>query len=269
METEKKELHIIPPSMVVKAVTIALAAITLLALVASLKTLREYQYVGAGLSATNTISISGEGEVFAVPDLATFTVSVQEEAKEAEDAQRVATQKTNDIIAALKRLGVEERDIKTTGYNLYPRYEWRETSEGIVRSEGERVLVGFEVSQSLEVKVRNTDDAGMILAEAGKLGASNVSGLSFTIDDEDDLKRDAREQAIADAEEKAQALARDLGVDLVRIVGFSEGGLGYQPPIAYARMETVAMDSVGGAVPELPLGENKITSQVTITYEIR
>jgi len=270
-DIQKREVHFIPPAIVVKSVVIVLAALTILAFVGVLKGLREYRFIGAGVSATNTIVISGEGEVFAVPDIATFSISVIEEAKEVQGAQTEATRKTNEIIAYLKDAGVEERDIKTTNYNVYPRYEYRETStNGIVRPGGERVLVGFEVSQSLTVKVRDTEKAGEILSGVGSRGVSNVSGLSFTIDDEDELKADAREMAIDDAKEKAEALARDLGVDLVRIVGFSEGGAGYPEPF-YARAETLAFDSALGSAtaPDLPVGENKIVSNVTITYEIR
>jgi uncharacterized protein len=102
------------------------------------------------------------------------------------------------------------------------------------------------------------------------LGANNVSGLSFTIDDEDALTAEAREQAINDAEEKAEELADQLGVSLVRIVGFNEGGGGY--PVQYARAEMTMMaldEGAVGSAPSLPVGENKISSFVTITYEIR
>jgi len=268
---QKKEVHFMPPQIVVRAVVIALAAFSILAFVGVLKGLREYRFIGAGVSATNTIVVSGEGEVFAVPDIATFSLSVIEEAKEVEDAQTEATRKANEIIAYLKSVGVEERDIKTTNYNVYPRYEYRETSgSGIVRPGGERVLVGFEVSQSLTVKVRDTEKAGEILSGVGARGVSDISGLSFTIDDEDELKAEAREMAINDAKEKAEALARDLGVDLIRIVGFNEGGDYYPMPL-YARAESLTFDSAGGGAvaPDLPVGENKIISNVTITYEIR
>jgi uncharacterized protein len=268
-DIQKKEIHFMPPNIVVKALTIALAALALLAFVQILIGLREYKYIGAGVSATNTISVSGEGEVFAVPDIATFSLSVTEEAKEVEDAQSEATKKTNDIIDYLKKSGVEDRDVKTTNYNVYPRYEWRETSStGVIRPGGERVLVGFEVTQSLSVKIRDTEKAGEILSGVGTRGVTDVSGLSFTIDDEDDLKDEAREMAIDDAKEKAEDLAKDLGVDLIRIVGFNEGGGGY--PVLYARAESLSLDSAKSAsIPDIQVGENKITSNVTITYEIR
>ena len=272
---QKQEIHIVPPDLVVKAVTVALATLAIWGAASAIKTFKEFKYVGSGTTATNIISVSGNGEVFAVPDLATFSVTVTEEAKEVKDAQKVATKKTNDIIAYLKKAGVEEKDIKTTSYNVYPKYEWiQETCLAGQRCPGgKQEMTGFEVSQSVEVKVRDTEKAGDILSGVGNLGANNVSGLNFTIDDEDALKAEARAKAITDAEGKAEELAEQLGVSIVRIVGFNEDGGGY--PIMYAKRESMmAMDAsgMGGAVPpspELPMGENKIVSNVTITYEIQ
>ncbi len=271
MDTQKQEIHIMPPAMVVKAATAALGVLALWGAAQFLISLKEYRFVGSGTTATNTITVSGEGEVFAVPDLATFSLTVREEAKEVKDAQKTATEKGNKIIAALKAAGVDEKDIKTTSYNVNPKYEWYEAVCTELRCPpGRQEMVGFEVWQTVEVKVRDTEKAGDILSQVGGLGVSDISGLSFTIDDEDALKTDAREQAIGDAEAKAKELAGQLGVELVRIVGFTEDAGGYMPYYKTARMEmAVAMDSSGAAAPELPVGENKIVSNVTITYEIR
>ena len=273
MDIQKQEMHIMPPLMVVKAVTVALVVFAIWGLAGAFKTFKEFGYIGSGTTATNVISVSGEGEVFAVPDLATFSVTVTEEAKEVKDAQKVATKKINDIISYLKGAGIEEKDIKTTSYNVNPKYEWIQEScaPGLPCRGGRQEMTGFEVSQSVEVKVRDTEKAGDILSGVGSRGAFNVSGLSFTIDEEDKLKSEARAKAIDDAEGKAQELADQLGVSLVRIVGFSEDGGGY--PI-YAKREMTMALSDGGApalasAPSIPTGENKITSNVTITYEIR
>lgn len=263
--------------MVVKAVTIVLAVLAVWGVASAVKTFKEFGYVGSGTTATNVISVSGKGEVFAVPDLATFSVTVTEEAKEVKDAQKVATRKINTIIDYLKGVGVEEKDIKTTSYNVYPKYEWIapdcSAGPGHPCRGGKQEMTGFEVSQTVEVKVRDTEKAGDILSGVGSRGATNVSGLSFTIDEEDKLKSEARAKAIDDAEGKAQELADQLGVSLVRIVGFSEEGGGY--PV-YAKREMTLMSAdvsgIGGvapSAPSLPTGENKIVSNVTVTYEIQ
>ncbi len=260
--------------MVMTAATVALAALALWGAASAIKTFKEFRFVGSGTTATNTITVSGEGEVFAVPDLATFNVTVLEEAKEVKDAQTVATKKSNVIIDYLKAQGVAEKDIKTTSYNVNPKYEWVQDTCVANRPcpPGKQVMNGFEVSQTVEVKVRDTAKAGDLLSGVGKLGVNNVSGLSFTIDQEDKLNVDARAKAIADAEGKAKELANQLGVSLVRIVGFNENSGGY--PIYMKREAFMSADSgYGGAVPAMapsvPTGENKITSNVTITYEIR
>jgi len=254
--------------------TAAAAALGMLALflvVATIKEFKEMRYVGSGIDATNTITVSGEGEVFAVPDIATFSVTVLERANTVEPAQERASEKNNAIVAYLKEQGIAEKDIKTTDYNVYPRYEYGTAScrEGYCPP-GEQRLVGYEVSQTLTVKVRDTEKAGGLLSGVGSLGASSVSGLSFTVDDEDKLQNEARGLAIEDARTQAAELAKQLNVRLVRIVGFSENG--YYPPMPYAA-RGAAMDMAvaqeAKLAPDLPVGENKIVSNVTVTYEVR
>lgn len=270
-ESQKREIHIVPPNLIVTAAAAALGMLAVFLIVSTLKELKEYRFVGSGVAASNTIQVSGMGEVFAVPDMGEFTVTVREEAATVEAAQEVATKKGNDIIAYLKSAGVEEKDIKTVSYNVNPKYEWeqRPCVNGICPP-GNQNLVGFEVYQSLSVKVRDTQKAGELLSGVGSKGASEVSSLQFTIDDEDALKAEARAQAIAEAKAKADVLARDLGVSVVRVVGFYEESGGYQPYYARgAAMDMAVSNEVKMVAPEMPVGENKIISNVSITYEIR
>lgn len=193
-----------------------------------------------------------------------------EERATASEAQEQAAKKMNKILSFLKKNDVEEKDIKTTNYNVYPRYVYNREicAGGYCPPGGERELVGFEVNQTISVKVRNTDDAGGIVSGVGELGASNISGLNFTIDDEEELLKEARKKAIDEAQEKAKELAKDLGVKLVRVVSFSDfGGEPYYPRYDFA--ESAVLGKGGGVVPEIPVGENKIVSSVSITYEIR
>ncbi len=248
----------------------ALGFLALFLLVGTIGELKGLRFIGSGVAATNTISVSGDGEVFAVPDTATFSVTIEEEAKDVKSAQDVATKKGNDIIAYLKQQGIDEKDIQTTGYSVYPQYDY---TSGVCTQgycpPGKQLLRGFQVSQTLTVKVRDTKKAGEILSGVGSRGVSSVSGLSFTIDDQDKLEAEARDKAIAKAKDKAEVLAQSLGVRIVRVVGFSEGGGG--GPIYYTKVMSMEARS-GGEVassPEIPVGQNKITSNVTVTYEIR
>ena len=217
-----------------------------------------------------TISVSGEGEVLAVPDIGQFSFSVNAEGDDAAKAQEESGTKINAILAYLKELSIEDKDVKTQNYNLYPkwRYEERLCLTNSYCPPGDRVQDGFEVSQTVSVKVRDTKTAGVIIAGVGDKGATNISNLNFTIDDVDALRAEAREAAIKDAEEKAGLLADQLGVQVVRLINYNEGG-GYQ---SYAETRTMSFDSakeVGFGGPELPVGEQSTKVQVTITYEVR
>jgi uncharacterized protein YggE len=220
-----------------------------------------------------TISVSGEGEVLAIPDIGRFSFSVLAESDDVTLAQEESGLKINAIIAYLKEAGIEDKDIKTLNYNLRPKYRYEEQvcPEGVFCERGRRVQDGFEVSQTIEVKVRDTDEAGSILSGVGERGATNISGLSFTIDDEDALKEEARAEAIADAKAKAEVLADQLGVSLVRIVEFNEGG--YAPSPYMVRAEAMSMDMAEdegfGGGPSVPTGEQSTRSNVVLIYEIK
>ncbi len=218
-----------------------------------------------------SITVDGKGEIMATPDIATFNFSVTAKEDDAATAQSSAATRMNEIVAYLKEKGVEEKDIKTTGYYLNPRYEYAEVRcmDWGCPPASEPKIIGYEVSQSIDVKVRKTDDAGMLISGVGEKGAMNVGGLMFTIDDEESLKTKAREAAIADAQAKAKDLADKLGVKIVRMNGYWEDQGSY--PMYYGGdMARNSMKTESTAVaPDLPLGENTISSMVHITYEVR
>lgn len=218
----------------------------------------------------NTISVTGTSEVVSIPDIATFNFSVIETSENVSSAQSMATEKTNKILDFISESGIEEKDIKTTNYNIYPKYEW---IQPVCFSEfncprGENKLVGYEVNQTIHVKVRDTEKAGDILSGIGNLEVSNVSGLNFEIDDEESLQDEARTKAIENAKEKAKQLVKDLDVKLGDVVGFSED-MGYDQ--MYRTMESSAYGMGGDSIkssPSIPTGENTISRTVYITYEI-
>jgi len=251
--------------------TVALGMLALFLLSATISQLKGLRFIGSGVPATNTITVTGEGEEFAVPDIAEFNATVMETGTNVKSAQDKATKKINDIYAFLKEADIDEKDIRTADYSAGPRYEWRTQSCPLGRdcSGGRQVLTGYEVSQTLEVKVRDTAKAGDILAGVGEKGVSSVSGLTFTVDDEDEVEAKARDEAIADAKTKAQVLAKSLGVSLVRIVGFAESGATplYMQKVAYDM--AAAEGARSNPAPEIPTGQNKVVSTISLTYEIQ
>ncbi len=248
-----------------------LTSLVLVMLVAALGTyayytLQQSKYIYTG---PTTISISGTGEVVGVPDIGTFSFSVTEAGVDAATAQAGSATKINEILTALKEQGIEERDIKTEYYSLYPKYKY-ESAACFPGSycPGKQVQDGFEVSQTIVVKVRDLTKAGSLLALAGEKGATNITGLSFTIDEPEILKAEARTLAIEDAKEKAQALAGDLNVRLVKMVGYYEDE--YMTPYYDARMGgDMMMAESAQAAPSVPTGENTTTSRVTLTYQVK
>lgn len=247
----------------------ALAVLALFLLVGTIGELKSLRYIGSGIAPTNTIAVTGEGVVFAVPDVAQFSVTVQETAKDVKTAQDAASRKGNAIIDYLKGQGIEGKDVQTADYSVTPQYQWSQAAcpAGGYCPGGKQVLTGYQVTQTLSVKVRDTAKAGAILAGVGSKGASQVSGLDFTVADQKLVESQARDKAIADAKAKAEVLARSLGVSLVRIVSFNESG----GPIYYAKGlgASAAMDSAAAPAPQIPVGQNKITSDITLTYEIQ
>jgi len=212
----------------------------------------------------NTITVSDTGTIYAKPDLAVATASVISEDTTVADALSANTKKMNAVIAAVKTEGVEENDLKTTSFNISPRYEWRDQT---YYYSGERVLVGYEVTQSLQIKIRDLEKAGMIIQKATDAGANEISDLQFTIDNEDELKKQAREQAIDKVKSKAEELAKELGIKLLGISNFSETGV---TPYYYGLEKAAsAVGSGGGETAQIQTGENKIEVTVYITYKIK
>lgn len=217
----------------------------------------------------NSINMSGVGEVVAIPDVASFNFAVNESALKVEDAQKVATEKINKALDYLKTQGIEERDIKTTSYNVNPKYEWKQgVCNEMMCDSGKSVLVGYEVTQNVDVKVRDTSKAGEILAGIGSLGISNVSSLQFKVDDDEALKAEARAKAIADAKKKVESVAKDLGVKIVKVISYYEEDYGTPYYDSYMGGDMM-MEKAALAAPQLPTGENKITSRVSVTFEIK
>lgn len=247
-----------------------LVLLSLFLLVQTIGGAKKIKYIGGDPGNRNVISVVGKGERLTNPDLIRFSYTVTEESMEISEAQKSVEKRIKDTLEALKKRGVAEEDIKTTTYNVYPRYEYPVTPKmGGYYSEGKRVLAGYVVTQTAEVKVRKMDTIGGILGDLGEIGADEISSLSFEVDKDEELQREARKDAIRDAKERARELADDLGVRLVEVTGYYESG---NYPIYYKYDRVMAQEGspgMGGSDLSIPAGQNKITSEVTITYEIR
>jgi len=218
----------------------------------------------------NTITVSGTGEVSAVSDIATLSINLSKDGKTTKEAQDLLNVEITKTLKYLSDQKIADKDIKSEYGGLSPKYSY---SSGIVCMAypcptQDPKIVGYSAMQSITVKVRAVDSASDIRTGLANLGVTDISGPTFSIDNEDSVKDSARSLAITNAKEKAKVLAKELGVKLGHVVSFSENsGGGY--PVMYSAKANM-MDSVSSApAPVLPKGENKITSNVNIVYEIK
>lgn len=246
----------------------AAAALSVLALFLLVLTINALGNLGRSENPyMNTITVEGKGTGTAIPDIATVSFSVTERGATVAEAQDKATTKTDAALAAVSGLAIEEEDVKTLSYNVYPQYEQQVCYTGICTTGAPRI-VGYEVSQTVEVKIRETGKAGDVLQALGSLNVQNINGPNFTVDQEDGLKGVAREAAIENAKAKAEALADQLGVRLGKVVSFYENTAPY-PYYGYDGAKGGMMMEAAQMAPSLPTGEQETEVSVSITYEIR
>jgi len=230
---------------------------------------------GAGLAAYSVymgnrpinqdrFSISGSGTVYAQADIANITVGLKTEVKKtAAEATAESTTKMKAIVQSLKELGIEDKDIKTTDYSLQPVYNWLENRG--------QVLQGYQVYQNVSVKVRALEKIGEVIAKTTEQGANQIGNVSFTIDDEDDLKNQARELAIQKAKEKAALIAEQTGMKLGKIKGVYESADADIPVPMYTNVQLMkeSAASVSLESANIQTGQNEVKVEVTLTYEVK
>jgi uncharacterized protein len=219
------------------------------------------------------ISVTGEGKVMVKPDVTQFSFSVTAKGATAEEAQATSSTKMAALTKYLSEQGIAEADIKTENYSLYPLFTYDYSIEMTCDDWGcpppTEIPDGFEVSQYVTVKARDMAKAGTLLAGVGGLGATNISGLSFIIDDVEPSKDEARNKAIADARAEGQNIATQFGMTLTRMTGYYETEDYYsEPSYSSYEMDMAKGESYGAPTPVVPAGEQEITSTVNVTYEI-
>lgn len=206
----------------------------------------------------STFDVTGQGKVVVVPDQAMIQLGVQERGSNLKTVQENVNKKIAELSKQLKSLGVDSKDIKTTGFNYYPDYQ----NKGI-----------YNASASVSVIVRDLDNVSAAMDLVGQLGLDNVSGPTFGLSDEllEKTTKEARSQAIDKAKKKAEELASLAGMHLGNIVNVVEGGSG---PLPYL-MRDASLPISGGGVemsktptPVEP-GSSEVSVSVTLSYETR
>lgn len=209
---------------------------------------------------TSGISVSGIGEVTGAPDTLTMSFGVSIMRDSVSEAVAVAAEKAEAVIESLKASGVAKEDIQTANYSVYPQYDW---------SNDTQKLVGYQVDNSVIAKIRDLDSAGTVIDSATAAGGNEttVSGVSFSIEDNEALIEAAREAAWNDAKQKAEQLASLSGVTLGSPMTISETFAPRPQPFAYDEIAYARTDGTDVTTPINP-GEQQVAVSLSIQFSI-
>jgi len=208
-----------------------------------------------------TVTVSADGKATVIPNLAIVSFSVVSEGSSATTIQTDNTKKMNAAIAIVKGFGIKDADIKTSGYNLSPRYTYEQKT-------GKSRIDGYQITQTVTLKVRAMDDAGKIVGALPSVGVNQISGPDFSVEDIDMFLHSAREEAFNKAYAKAKELAHLAGAGVGRVVTFSESSGGNYPRPMYMKAE-MGMGGDASSVPQFEAGSDEARVTVSVTYELR
>lgn len=207
----------------------------------------------------DSFTVNGHGEAIGIPDIALLSAGLETTGKDIALAQKENTEKMNGFIEKTKAFGIADKDVKTTNYSVNPRYEWRNNGQQ---------MIGYTVSNTVELKVRDTKKTSDVIGLIGQFGLNQVGGFSFTVDNPSELKSAALDKALADAREKAERVAKSGGTRLGRLISFWENTGSVPPgPIPYGMGGDVRMLEAAKA-PVIASGSNTVTVDINATYEI-
>ena len=198
------------------------------------------QLLRFGSGANTGIWVNGTGQATGDPDLGIISLGVEALADSAAEARGLAAEAIDRTISSLRGNNVDDQDMQTSQFNIRPRYDNQEVTKCIgCRVEFERVLIGYQVNNTLTIKVRDLDNMGGIIDGATEAAGNlvRINRVSFTIEDTKPLQNKAREEAIADMLTKANAMAELAGVELGKLVFLTESGTGV--PQSFSRIESV------------------------------
>ena len=221
-------------------------------------------------SAQTGIWVTGVGSITLEPDMAVVSIGVETDAASVAEARDQAARAMAAIVDAVKAHGLSEKDIRTSSFNIYPQYEYTEVVEQ-GRSVHKQILVGYRVSNSANIKVKDIAGVGTIIDDVAEAGgdATRINGISFTVEDTKPFMTQLREEAVNDALTKAQHFASLTGVFVGPLTYISETGGGSPipqpspaPRMAYAEAAAAPPTSISG-------GELGLSLSIQAVFEIQ
>ncbi len=206
-----------------------------------------------------TFDVGAEGKVTAIPDTAEINLGIQVNKTTVEEAQKEANQKIKQITAELKKIGIEDKYIKTVNYSVYPNYDYQAGQK----------ITGYNVNITLRVKIKDFQKINQAIDAGTSQGANQIGSLNFTIDDEklEELKTEARNQGINKAQKKAKEIAKASGIKIGRLINVSENVSNNLPVSLTARAIGVGGTTEEKADTQIQPGESEIIVFVVLSYE--
>ena len=213
-------------------------------------------YADAAFNAT-TLNLSATGEVRIAPDMATINLGVTVQAATAAEAMRQNADRMNQVMTALTRQGIAARDIQTSGLNLSPQYDYRDNQPPVLR--------GYQAVNQVTIRVLDLAKLGPAIDGVVGVGANQINGVSFGLNDPTTAENDARRKAVEALKAKADLYARAVGQPVLRLVNLSESG-GYSPSpptpmFALARVAAPSPTPVSG-------GELSVQIEINGVYQL-
>lgn len=206
--------------------------------------------------------VQGAGKSFVTPDIAKISVGIEESGQILKQVQDSVNKKSKTLTDSFKSLGIDEKDIKTTSYNLYPQFDYTEKNSRIS---------GYQVSITYEVTIRDFGKVNDALVAVTSAGANIVGGVSFEVNDKAKKEKlqEAREMAVTEAKEKAEGIAKAAGVSLGKVINISESqGFDFPRPLMLEKAVGGSPDTAI-AQPEITPGETELSVTISLSFEIR
>lgn len=214
------------------------------------------------------ISVSGSVTKSVTPDQADITVSVETLNTKAKFSQEENAEISEKVRAALKALGIDDKDVKTTGYSLYEDYKWNQTTQ-------ESDSIGYRTVNTIQITVHDLTKTGDVIDAAAVAGANRVSGVSFSLSraKQDQLNTEALQEAAANAKTKAESIGAGLGITLGQVYSVNESGGYTQPYYRNYAMDSYAMGASAESAPKamtpITPGDVEFTISVSVQFEIQ
>jgi len=214
-----------------------------------------------------TLIVSGNAQIKATPDMATLALTVVNIQTNLADAQKENDQNTRQLIQALKKLGLSDRDINTVGYNVWPQYRYYDNGQN--SSDLTPEITGYRIQNEIEVVVSDIGKIGIILDTALKSGANNIGSIRFDKANKTPEKNEALSMAVKNAHAKAASMASALGMKLGEVINISEADFKTIFPLNSIHLDSTMANNAKamGAVLIQP-GQVNIEASVVITYQL-